>query len=67
MNLVLLEVYSGDGAVVMDDEADVVVICSCADVVPEPSSVAAHAWGGELDLGDDPQAVRDVAGGDPEG
>ena len=28
----------------MDDEADVVVICSCADVVPEPSSVAAHAW-----------------------
>ena len=51
----------------MDDEADVVVICSCADVIPEPSAVAAHAWGGELDLGDDPQVVRDVAGGDPEG
>ena len=63
MNLVLLEVYSGDGAVVMDDEADVVVICSCADVVPEPSSVAAHAWGGKLDLGDEPEVVGDVAGG----
>lgn len=47
----------------MDDKTDVVVICSCADVVPEPSSVAAHAWGSELDLGDDPEVVGDVAGG----
>ena len=51
----------------MDDEADVVVISSGADVVPESSSVAAQAWGGELDLGDDPEVVWDVAGGDPEG
>ena len=43
----------------MDDKTDVVVICSCADVVPEPSSVAAHAWGCELDLGDDPEGVVD--------
>ena len=66
MYLVFVEVESGDGAVVVDDEADVVVVCSCADVVPEPTSVAAHAWGSKLDLCDDPQVVRDVAGGDPE-
>ena len=47
----------------MDDEADVVVVCSCADVVPEPSSMAAHACGGKLDLGDDPEVVGYVAGG----
>ena len=51
----------------MDDEADVVVVSSGADVVPESSSMAAQACGGELDLGDDPEAVRDVASGDSEG
>ena len=51
----------------MDDEADVVVISSGADVVPESSSVAAQAWSGKLDLGDDPEAVRDEGCGDPEG
>ena len=67
MYLVLVEVESGDCAVVVDDEADVVVVSSGADVVPESSSVATQAWGGELDLGDDPEAVRDVASGDSEG
>ena len=67
MYLVLVEVESGNCAVVVDDEADMVVISSDADVVSESSSMAAQAWGGELDLGDDPEAVRDVAGGDPEG
>ena len=67
MYLVLVEVESGDCAVVVDDEADVVVVSSGADVVPESSSMAAQAWGSELDLCDDPQVVRDVAGGDPEG
>ena len=51
----------------MDDEADMVVVSSGADVVPESSSMAAQAWGGELDLGDDPEAVRDEACGNPEG
>ena len=67
MCLVLVEVKSGDCAVVVDDEADVVVVSSGADVVPESSSMAAQAWGGELDLGDAPEAVRDVASGDSEG
>ena len=67
MCLVLVEVKSGDCAVVVDDEADVVVVSFGADVVPESSSMAAQAWGSELDLCDDPQVVRDVAGGDPEG
>ena len=67
MCLVLVEVKSGDCAVVVDDEADVVVVSSGADVVSESSSVAAYAWGGELDLGDDPEVVWDVASGDQEG
>ena len=67
MCLVLVEVESGDCAVVVDDEADVVVVSFGADVVSESSSMAAQAWGSELDLCDDPQVVRDVAGGDPEG
>ena len=67
MYLVLVEVESGNCAVVVDDEADMVVISSDADVVSESSSMAAQDWGGELDLGDDPEVVRDVAGGDPEG
>ena len=67
MYLVLVEVESGDCAVVVDDEADVVVVSSGADVVPESSSMAARSWGGELDLGDDPEVVWDVASGYPEG
>ena len=67
MCLVLVEVESGDCAVVVDDEADMVVVSFGADVVSESSSMAAQAWGGELDLGDDPEAVRDEACGNPEG
>ena len=67
MYLILVEVESGDCAVVVDDEADMVVVSFGADVVSESSSMAAQAWGSELDLCDDPQVVRDVAGGDPEG
>ena len=67
MYLVLIEIESGDSAVVVDDEADMVVISSDADVVPESSSMVAKAWSGKLDLGDDPEVVRDVAGDDPEG
>ena len=67
MYLVFVEVESGDSAVVVDEEADVVIISFGTYVVSESSSMAAQAWGGELDLGDDPEVVWDVAGGDPEG
>lgn len=67
MNLVPLQVESGDGLVVRYDKADVILISPGADVVPESSSMAAHAWCGKLDLGDDPEGVWDVAGGDAEG
>ena len=67
VNLVLLQVESGDGLVVGYDKADVILIGPRADVVPEPSSMAAHAWCGELDLGYDPEGVGEVAGGDAEG
>mgnify|MGYP003297825783 CR=1 FL=1 len=63
MYLVLLQVESGDGAVVVDCEADVMIVNPGADIVPELSSMAAHAWCGELDLGDDHEVVGDVAGG----
>ena len=51
----------------MYDEADMVVVSSGADVVSESSSMAAQAWDAELDLGDDPEAVRDETCGNPEG
>ena len=44
-----------------------IVVSPSADVVSEFPSVAAHAWCGELDLGDDPECVGDGAGGDTEG
>ena len=43
MYLVLVEVESGNCAVVVDDEADMVVVSSGADVVSESSSMAAQA------------------------
>ena len=67
MYLVFVEVESGDSAVVVDEEADVVIISFGTYVVSESSSMAAQAWGGELDLGDDPEVVWDVASGYPEG
>lgn len=67
VNLVLLQVESGDGLVVGYDKADVILISPRADVVPESSSMVAHAWCGELDLGDDPEGVGEVAGGHAEG
>ena len=67
MYLVLIEVESGDCAVVVDEKADVVIISFGTYVVSESSSMATQAWGSELDLCDDPQVFRDVAGGDPEG
>ena len=67
MYLVFVEVESGDSAVVVDEEADVVIVSYGTYVVSESSSMAAQAWGGELNLCDDPQVVRDVVGGDPEG
>ena len=67
MYLVFVEVESGDSAVVVDEKADVVIVSFGTYVVSESSSMAAHAWCGELDLGDDPEAVRDEASGDPEG
>ena len=44
-----------------------IIVSPSADVVPESSSMAAHAWGGELDLGDDHECVWDGTCGDTEG
>ena len=40
----------------MDDEVDMVVVSSGADVVPESPSMAAQSWG-DLDLCDGPDVV----------
>jgi len=60
MYLVLIQVESGDGAVVVDREADVMIVNPGADIVPESSSMATQAWCGELDLGDDPESVMNL-------
>ena len=67
MYLVFVEVESGDSAVVVDEKVDVVIVSFGTYVVSESSSMAAHAWCGELDLGDDPEVVGDVAGSQAEG
>ena len=66
MYLVLLQIESGNGSVVRDDETYMIIICHCADVVPESSSMTAHVWCGELDLGDDPEGVRYMISRDAE-
>ena len=66
MYLVLLQVESGDGAVVVDCEADVMIVNPGADIVPELASMGAVVWGGELEFTDDPHIHGDCVSGDPE-
>ena len=44
MYLVFVEVEFGDGLVVVDEEADVIVCCFDSSIVPEFSSMALEAW-----------------------
>ena len=65
--LVLLQVESGNVSVVGDDKTDMIIVSPGTDIIPEFPSVSAHSWGGELDLGDNNERIRDIASSDTEG
>ena len=65
--LVLLQVESGNVSVVGDDKTDMIIVSPGTDIIPEFPFVAAQSWGGELDLGDNNERIRDIASSDTEG
>ena len=65
--LVLLQIESGCGFIVLDRKCDLVFIVDCADMVAEFPSMTTVAWCGELDLADDPDSVPDFIAIDQEG
>ena len=67
MYLVLLQIESGCGFIVLDRKCDLVFIVDCADMVAEFPSMTTVAWCGELDLADDPDSVPDFIVIDQEG
>ena len=67
MYLVLLQIESGCGFIVLDRKCDLVFIVDCADVIAEFSSMTTVAWCGELDLADDSDSVPDCIAIDQEG
>ena len=67
MYLVLLQIESGCGFIVLDRKCDLVFIVDCADMVAEFPSMTTVARYGELDLADDPDSVPDFIAIDQEG
>ena len=67
MYLVLLQIESGCGFIVLDRKCDLVFIVDCADMVAEFPSMTTVAWCGKLDLADDPDTVTDCIAIDKEG
>ena len=67
MYLILLQIESGCGFIVLDRKCDLAIFSDCADVIAEFSAMATVAWCGELDLADDPESVADLVAIDPEG
>ena len=65
--LVLLQIESGCGFIVLDRKCDLAIFSDRADVVAEFSSMTTVAWCGELDLADDPESISDLVAIDPEG
>ena len=54
MYLVLLQIESGCGFIVLDRKYGLAIFSDRADVVAEFPSMTTVAWCGELDLSDDP-------------
>ena len=67
MYLVLLQIESGCGFIVLDRKCDLVFIVDCADMVAEFPSMTTVAWCGKLDLADDPDTITDCIAIDKEG
>ena len=65
--LVLLQIESGCGFIVLDRKCDLVFIVDCADMVAEFPSMTTVAWCGELDLADDTDSVPYFIAIDQEG
>ena len=66
MYLVLLQIESGCGFIVLDRKYGLAIFSDRADVVAEFSSMTTVAWCGELDLADDPDSVPDFIAIDKE-
>ena len=67
MYLVLLQIESGCGFIVLDRKYGLAIFIDRTDVVAEFSSMTAVAWCGELDLADNPELISDLVAIDPEG
>ena len=65
--LVLLQIESGCGFIVLDRKCDLAIVIDGADMVAEFSAMATVARRSELDLADDPEPVSDCVAIDPEG
>ena len=67
MYLVLLQIESGCGFVILERKCGLAIFCDYADVIAKFPSMAIVAWCGELDLADDPESVADLVAIDSEG
>ena len=67
MYLVLLQIESGCGFIVLDRKYGLAIFSDRADVVAEFSSMTTVAWCGKLDLADNPESISDLVAIDPEG
>ena len=67
MYLVLLQIESGCGFIVLDRKYGLAIFIDRTDVVAEFSSMTTVAWCGELDLADNPESISDLVAIDPEG
>ena len=67
MYLILLQIESGCGFIVLDRKYGLAIFSDRADVVAEFSSMTTVAWCGELDLADDSDSVPDCIAIDQEG
>ena len=67
MYLVLLQIDSGCGFIVLNRKYGLAIFIDRTDVVAEFSSMTTVAWCGELDLADNPESISDLVAIDPEG
>ena len=65
--LVLLQIESGCGFIVLDRKYGLAIFIDRTDVVAEFSSMTTVAWCGELDLADNTESISDLVAIDPEG
>ena len=67
MYLVLLQIESGCGFIVLDRKYGLAIFIDRTDVVAEFPSMTTVAWCGELNLADNPESISDLVAIDQEG